>query len=130
MKIIINGYSVIEHFNIKFQENIFKKLNRRIEILKQDKEQYLLAVVLLALLMTLNPSLCFAEGFDFSTGQEILNKAQIYIGIAGSIMCTIELATELIKGGRGYFQILYKYGTGYAAVLLAPTIFEMIRNLF
>ena len=63
-------------------------------------------------------------------GYSIVRKIQLYAGIVAMVMAVIELAGELIKGGRNHFQIVFKYGVGYVALLLVPTVFEMIRNLF
>lgn len=114
-------------FNEFYNQNEVKKINRQIEMLKRDKNKYLAVVFTLALI--LDPSLVYADKIA-SYGGSILMKIQIYMGIVASIMCSIELATELVKGGRGYFQILFKYGSGYVALILCPTIFEIIKSLF
>lgn len=114
-------------FNEFYNQNEVKKINRQIEMLKRDKNKYLAVVFILALI--LDPSLVYADKIA-SYGGSILMKIQIYMGIVASIMCSIELATELVKGGRGYFQILFKYGSGYVALILCPTIFEIIKSLF
>lgn len=114
-------------FNEFYNQNEVKKNNRQIEMLKRDKNKYLAVVFTLALI--LDPSLVYADKIA-SYGGSILMKIQIYMGIVASIMCSIELATELVKGGRGYFQILFKYGSGYVALILCPTIFEIIKSLF
>lgn len=114
-------------FNEFLSKDKINKVNRQIEILKKDKDKYLLVVFILALI--LNPSVIYADKVTV-IGDTILNKIQTYMAIVATIMCSIELASELAKGGRGYFQIIFKYGTGYLALILAPIIFEIIRDLF
>lgn len=115
-------------FDEFFMQDEINKVNRYIEILKRDKDKYLLVVFILSLI--LNPSsLAYADSIS-AYGQGILTKVQIYMGTIASIMCSIELATELVKGGRNHFQILFKYGAGYVALILCPKVFEVIRNLF
>lgn len=114
-------------FNEFLSKDKINKVNKQIEILKKDKDKYLLVVVILA--VALNPSIIYADKFT-DAGNIILNKIQLYMAIVATIMCSIELASELAKGGRGYFQIIFKYGTGYLALILAPIIFEIIRDLF
>lgn len=114
-------------FNEFFTQDKVNKINRQIEILKKDKDKYLLVVFILALV--LNPSIIYADKVT-EVGNVMLNKIQVYMAVVTTIMCTIELASELAKGGRGYFQIIFKYATGYLALILAPIIFEVIRDLF
>ena len=87
-------------------------------------------VVILAYLMLINPELSYAQDKIVEMGYSIVRKIQLYAGIVAMVMAVIELAGELIKGGRNHFQIVFKYGVGYVALLLVPTVFEMIRNLF
>lgn len=114
-------------FNEFFTQDEINKVNKQIEILKKDKNKYLLVVFILA--VALNPSIIYADKV-IAIGDTILNKIQMYMAIVATIMCSIELASELAKGGRGYFQIIFKYATGYLALILAPIIFEIIRDLF
>ena len=114
-------------FNEFLSKDKINKVNKQIEILKKDKDKYLLVVFILAI--ALNPSIIYADRVT-EVGNIILNKIQMYMAIVSTIMCTIELASELAKGGRGYFQIIFKYATGYLALILAPIIFEIIRDLF
>lgn len=108
-------------------KDIINKVNKQIEILKKDKDKYLLVVFILA--MALNPTIIYADRAT-QIGNTILDKIQLYMAIIATIMCSVELSSELAKGGRGYFQIIFKYGTGYLALILAPIIFEIIRDLF
>ena len=119
----------IYKFNEFFNQDAINKTNKQIELLKKDKNKYMLTVIILAILISLNPSLCHADKFT-EAGNVILGKIQLYMAIVATIMCSVEIATELAKGGRGYFQILFKYGTGYVALILAPIVFEIIRDLF
>lgn len=114
-------------FNEFLSKDKINKVNKQIEILKKDNDKYLLLVFILA--VVLNPSIIYADRVT-EVGNVILNKIQMYMAIVATIMCTIELASELAKGGRGYFQIIFKYATGYLALILAPIIFEIIRDLF
>lgn len=114
-------------FNEFFTQDKINKVNKQIEILKKDKNKYLLVVFILA--VALNPSIIYADKVT-AIGDTILNKIQLYMAIVATIMCSIELASELAKGGRGYFQIIFKYATGYLALILAPIIFEIIKDLF
>ena len=114
-------------FNEFLSKDKINKVNKQVEILKKDKDKYLLVVFILAI--ALNPSIIYADRVT-EVGNIILNKIQMYMAIVSTIMCTIELASELAKGGRGYFQIIFKYATGYLALILAPIIFEIIRDLF
>lgn len=114
-------------FNEFFTQDKINKVNKQIEILKKDKNKYLLVVFILA--VALNPSIIYADKVT-AIGDTILNKIQMYMAIVATIMCSIELASELAKGGRGYFQIIFKYATGYLALILAPIIFEIIKDLF
>lgn len=116
-----------EAFNQMQIEDNISKLDKAIAILERDKDKYFLVVFLLALI--LNPSLCYADKIAVY-GANLLSKIQIYMGVVASIMCSIEIATELIKGGRNYFQILFKYGTGYVALIVCPMIFNVIKELF
>lgn len=114
-------------FNEFLTQDKVNKINKQIEILKRDKNKYMMVVLILALI--LNPSIIYADKVT-TIGDTILNKIQMYMAIVATIMCSIELASELAKGGRGYFQIIFKYATGYLALILAPIIFEIIRDLF
>ena len=114
-------------FNEFFTQDKINKVNKQIEILKKDKNKYLLVVFILA--VALNPSIIYADKVT-AIGDTILNKIQMYMAIVATIMCSIELASELAKGGRGYFQIIFKYATGYLALILAPIIFQIIKDLF
>ena len=114
-------------FNEFFTQDKINKIDKQIEILKRDKNKYMMVVLILALI--LNPSIIYADKVT-AIGDTILNKIQMYMAIVATIMCSIELASELAKGGRGYFQIIFKYATGYLALILAPIIFEIIRDLF
>lgn len=114
-------------FNEFFTQDEINKVNKQIEILKKDKNKYMMVVLILALI--LNPSIIYADKVT-AIGDTILNKIQLYMAIVATIMCSVELASELAKGGRGYFQIIFKYATGYLALILAPIIFEIIRDLF
>lgn len=114
-------------FNEFLTQDKVNKINKQIEILKRDKNKYMMVVLILALI--LNPSIIYADKVT-AIGDTILNKIQMYMAIVATIMCSIELASELAKGGRGYFQIIFKYATGYLALILAPIIFEIIRDLF
>lgn len=114
-------------FNEFLTQDKINKIDKQIEILKRDKNKYMMVVLILALI--LNPSIIYADKVT-AIGDTILNKIQMYMAIVATIMCSIELASELAKGGRGYFQIIFKYATGYLALILAPIIFEIIRDLF
>lgn len=114
-------------FNEFLTQDKANKIDKQIEILKRDKNKYMMVVLILALI--LNPSIIYADKVT-AIGDTILNKIQMYMAIVATIMCSIELASELAKGGRGYFQIIFKYATGYLALILAPIIFEIIRDLF
>ncbi|MCC3866269.1 hypothetical protein K0040_18640 [Terrisporobacter petrolearius] len=114
-------------FNEFLTQDKVNKIDKQIEILKRDKNKYMMVVLILALI--LNPSIIYADKVT-AIGDTILNKIQMYMAIVATIMCSIELASELAKGGRGYFQIIFKYATGYLALILAPIIFEIIRDLF
>lgn len=114
-------------FNEFLTQDKINKIDKQIEILKRDKNKYMMVVLILALI--LNPSIIYADKVT-AIGDTVLNKIQMYMAIVATIMCSIELASELAKGGRGYFQIIFKYATGYLALILAPIIFEIIRDLF
>lgn len=114
-------------FNEFLTQDKINKIDKQIEILKRNKNKYMIVVLILALI--LNPSTIYADKVT-AIGDTILNKIQMYMAIVATIMCSIELASELAKGGRGYFQIIFKYATGYLALILAPIIFEIIRDLF
>ena len=119
-------YTFEEFFN---REDI-KRLDRAIGHLKSNRKQYMKVVVYLAFILFLNPSLSFATDKIVQTGYSIVNKITLYAGIISMVMAVIELSGELIKGGRNHFQIIFKYGVGYVSLLLVPTVFEMIRNIF
>lgn len=105
-------------------------INKAIGHLKRNKKKYMQAVVILAYIMFFNPDISFAADKVVEMGDKIIRKIQLYAGIIATVMAAIELAGELIKGGRNHFQIIFKYGVGYIALLLVPTVFETIRNLF
>lgn len=130
MKVLINGNSVNEILKQRMNMNEIFKLDRAIGNLKRNKKKYLQVVVMLAYLFLFNPDLSFAIDKIEIMGYEIIKKIQLYAGIVACVMAAIEIAGELIKGGRNHFQIIFKYGVGYIALLLVPTIFETIRNLF
>lgn len=133
MKILINGYTVTECLKLKknyYNNNEIVELDIAIGNLKRNKKKYMQVVVALAYIMLFNPDVIFASDKIITMGNSIVTKIQLYAGIIAMVMAVIELAGELIKGGRNHFQIIFKYGVGYVALLLVPTIFEMIRNLF
>lgn len=132
MKILINGYTFTECLKLKKSYNNKEIMELDIAIcnLKRNKKKYMQVVVALAYIMFLNPEAVFASDKIVTMGNSIVTKIQLYAGIIAMVMAVIELAGELIKGGRNHFQIIFKYGVGYVALLLVPTIFEMIRNLF
>lgn len=132
MKILINGYTVTESMHLKrfsTYEDI-KKLDKIIGHLKRNRKKYTEVVVILAYIFFFNPNLSFATDKVLEMGYGMIKKIQLYAGIIAMVMAVIEIAGELIKGGRNHFQIIFKYGAGYIALLLVPTIFETIRNLF
>lgn len=130
MKLLINGNSICEIINERMTMNEIFKLDKAIGHLKRNKKKYLQLVVVLAYLFFFCPDLVLALDKIETMGYEIIKKIQLYAGIVACVMAVIELAGELIKGGRNNFQIIFKYGVGYIALLLVPTIFETIRSLF
>lgn len=131
MKILVNGNEVGEILKAKFKfDKDIISVDKSIGHLKRNKKKYMQVVVILAYLMLINPELSYAQDKIVEMGYSIVRKIQLYAGIVAMVMAVIELAGELIKGGRNHFQIVFKYGVGYVALLLVPTVFEMIRNLF
>lgn len=131
MKILVNGNKIGEILKSKFKfDKDIMIIDRSIGHLKRNKRKYIQVVVILAYIIFFNPELSYAEDKIVKMGYSIVSKIQLYAGIVAMVMAVIELAGELIKGGRNHFQIVFKYGVGYIALLLVPTVFEMIRNLF
>lgn len=128
---LLNKYNVKVY---KFEEfrssQEVVQLDKVLYHLKRNKKRYMQVVIMLAYIMFFNPEISLAGDKIVEMGYSVVRKIQLYAGIVAMVMAVIELAGELIKGGRNHFQIIFKYGVGYLALLLVPTVFEMIRNLF
>lgn len=130
MKLIINGYTVTEHLELRRSNKEIFELDRAIGNLKRNKKKYMQVVVILAYIMLVNPELAFATDKVVELGYGIIKNIQIYAGIVATVMAVVEIAGELVKGGRNHLQIIFKYSVGYIALLLVPTVFETIKGLF
>lgn len=113
-----------------FDEEKLYKFDKYIGDFVSNKDNQKKLVFSLVIILSTNPYVVFADDKVVPIGYEIIRKIQLYAGIMAMIMAVIELSGELIKGGRNHFQIIFKYGVGYISLLMVPTVFETIRNLF
>lgn len=110
MKILINGYTVGEHFSMS-RSNLFE-LDRVIGHIKRNKKQYLRLVYIIAIGFNVFGVTCYAGGFDPLT-LEFFS----YIVMAVKAIMLIGMPVELIKCiSSGTIENIGKISIKYVAL--------------
>src|SRR5699024_1629790 len=134
-KLLINGYTVSEHIEVKINNEFIKMLDKSIEHIKNNKEKYITLVILIALTVNLSTVNAFAAAPGTAAidaaGQKILDlvrKVGYWIGV---ILCSKDVLKHCMRGHLDSIgSVIAMYGMSFGALYFLPWLFDLIKNIF
>ena len=134
-KILVNGYTVSEHMEIKMNNEFIKMLDGAIEHIKKNKKKYMTLVILIALTVNLSTISAFAAAPGTAAidaaGQKILDlvrKVGYWIGV---ILCSKDVLKHCMRGHMDTIGgVIAMYGMSFGALYFLPWLFDIIKSIF
>ena len=134
-KLLINGYTVSEHMEVKINKEFIKMLDKSIEHIKNNKEKYITLVILIALTVNLSTVNAFAAAPGTAAidaaGQKILDlvrKVGYWIGV---ILCSKDVLKHCMRGHMDSIGgVIAMYGMSFGALYFLPWLFYIIKYIF
>lgn len=134
MKILINGYTVTEHIEIKRNENDMKLVELIIDHIKKNKFMYARLVLITALMLHYNMNFVFASDFSASldvVGNQIIDMLMGVAKWSCIGMGTKNMITTLINGGNMKQAMTegIQYWIGFLFIQFYPQLFDLFNGI-
>ncbi|MDK2587527.1 hypothetical protein QOZ83_16940 [Romboutsia sedimentorum] len=137
MKILVNGYTVTEHIELRINKESMKdiyKIDNVIGNIKKNKKLYTRVVFYTAIVLFQMDIISYANGFESSIdeiGNKILSMLNLFARWGCLSMGLKEMITTLLNGGNMKQASVsgIQYWLGYIFIKIYPTLFEMMSDI-
>ena len=133
MKLLINGYTVNEHLELRRNKKDMNLVNRMIGHIKDNKVVYAKLVLVTAILLHFD-SLVYADSFGSSldrVGNQILGMLESVAKWGCLSMGVKDMITVLLNGGniKNAINSGLMYLLGYVFISLYPQLFSLFSGI-
>lgn len=133
MKLLINGYTVTEHLELKRKEKDTDLVNRVLDHIKANKVMYARLILLTALMLHLD-ILIYADSFGSSldrVGNQILGMLESVAKWGCLSMGVKDMITVLLNGGniKNAINSGLMYLLGYVFISIYPQLFSLFSGI-
>ncbi|MEG1411629.1 MAG: hypothetical protein RSD36_17470 [Terrisporobacter sp.] len=133
MKLLVNGYTVTEHLQLKRNNEFVNYIDEAIGHIKSNKKKYIVLVLLIAL--TVDFSTINAFAVDTSTidkaGNEILDLMRKVGYWVTLILCSKDVIKHSMRGHLDSIgTVITLHGIAFGTLYFLPWLFDLIKGLF
>lgn len=133
MKLLINGYTVTEHLELKRKEKNTDLVNRVLDHIKANKVMYARLILLTALMLHFD-ILIYADSFSSSldrVGNQILGMLEGVAKWGCLSMGVKDMITTILNGGnmKNAINSGLMYLLGYVFISLYPQLFNLFSGI-
>ncbi|MEG0181645.1 MAG: hypothetical protein RR657_07100 [Peptostreptococcaceae bacterium] len=136
MKLLINGYTVSEHIQLKrnYSDADISLVEKMIEHIKTNKVMYSKLVLMTALLLHYNVNFVFASDFATSldsVGYQIVGMLMGFAKWSCIAMGTKNMVTTMIDGGNMKQAMTegIQYWIGFLFIQFYPQLFDLFSGI-